>query len=264
MLNRFIKDMKKHYKYAIYSAKAELKAEVAGSYLNWIWWILEPICLMFIYALIFGYVFDAKEQYFLAFIFIGITLWDFFSRNLKSSVKMVKKNKAIVSKVYLPKYILILSKMMVNGFKMLVSFGIVVLIMIVTRIPISINILFVIPLMVELWLLCFGIMCILLHFGVYVEDLANVVNIVLKLAFYLTGIFFSIERRIGKKFPVIAVLLEKVNPMAYIISGTRKSLIYSSTPDILVMVIWFVISVLICCLGVWIIYKNETSYAKVS
>ena len=148
--------------------------------------------------------------------------------------------------------------------KVLLPIGIVVLIMIVTRIPISINILFVIPLMVELWLLCFGIMCILLHFGVYVEDLANVVNIVLKLAFYLTGIFFSIERRIGKKFPVIAVLLEKVNPMAYIISGTRQSLIYSSTPDILVMVIWFVISVLICCLGVWIIYKNENSYAKVS
>ena len=61
MLNRFIKDMKKHYKYAIYSAKAELKAEVAGSYLNWIWWILEPICFMFIYALIFGYVYKRQS-----------------------------------------------------------------------------------------------------------------------------------------------------------------------------------------------------------
>ena len=42
-MNHFIDDMKKYYSYAKYSAKAELKAEVAGSYLNWVWWILEPM-----------------------------------------------------------------------------------------------------------------------------------------------------------------------------------------------------------------------------
>ena len=40
-MNHFIDDMKKYYSYAKYSAKAELKAEVAGSYLNWVWWILR-------------------------------------------------------------------------------------------------------------------------------------------------------------------------------------------------------------------------------
>lgn len=263
MLKRFINDMKKDYHYAFYSAKAELKAEVAGSYLNWIWWILEPICLMLIYTLIFGYVFNASEQYFTVFIFIGITLWDFFSRNLKNSVKMVKKNKPIVTKVYIPKFILIFSKMLVNGFKMLISFGIVVLMMLIYRIPVSINLIYVLPLLVDVFLLCFGIMCILLHFGVYVEDLANVVNIALKLMFYLTGIFFSIETRIGKKFPVLAAVLGKANPMAYIITGMRKCLIYAQRPDLSVMIIWFVISLMISIIGVRVIYKNENSYVKV-
>lgn len=263
MLKRFWEDMKKNYRYAIYSAKAELKAEVAGSYLNWIWWILEPICFMLIYTLIFGYVFNASEEYFTVFIFIGITLWDFFSRNLKNSVKMVKKNKPIVTKVYIPKFILILSKMLVNGFKMLVSFGIVVLMMIIYRVPVSVNLIYVIPLLIDVVLLCFGIMCILLHFGVYVEDLANVVNIALKLMFYLTGIFFSIETRIGKRYPALAALLEKANPMAYIITGMRKSMIYSQTPDLLFMGIWFVISLIVCIIGIRVIYKNENSYVKV-
>ena len=65
--------------YAIYSAKSELKSEVANSYLNWIWWVLEPFCFMLIYAFIFGVVFEAREQYFPAFIFIGITAWDFLT-----------------------------------------------------------------------------------------------------------------------------------------------------------------------------------------
>lgn len=263
MINRFIKDMKKHYKYAIYSAKAELKAEVAGSYLNWIWWILEPICFMFIYALIFGYVFNAKEQYFLPFIFIGITVWDFFSKNMKSSVKMVKKNKAIVSKVYIPKFILVLSKMMVNGFKMFISFGIIAIMMIVCRIPVGFQLFCIVPILIVLCMLTFGFMCILLHYGVYVEDLANVVNIVLKLVFYLTGVFYSIETRLGKKYPVIADVLEKFNPVAYIINASRESLIYKTTPDLPVLGVWFLASILFCLIGIRIIYKNENSYVKV-
>ena len=42
-MNRFIKDTKKYWKYTIYAAKSQLKTEVANSYLNWIWWILEPL-----------------------------------------------------------------------------------------------------------------------------------------------------------------------------------------------------------------------------
>ncbi len=88
-MDRFINDFKKYYKYAIYSAKSELKAEVASSYLNWVWWILEPLCFMLIYSFIFGVVFDAREENFPIFIFIGIMAWDFFNRNIKNSVKMV-------------------------------------------------------------------------------------------------------------------------------------------------------------------------------
>ena len=90
-MKRFWSDLKKHNGYALYAAKAELKAEVASSYLNWIWWVLEPLCFMIIYSIVFGYIFNAREQYFSVFIFIGITAWDFFSRNLRNSVRMVKK-----------------------------------------------------------------------------------------------------------------------------------------------------------------------------
>ena len=35
-MSRFLKDTKKYYKYAIYSAKSKLQSEVASSYLNWL------------------------------------------------------------------------------------------------------------------------------------------------------------------------------------------------------------------------------------
>ena len=62
MFKRFRDDMKKYWKYAIYSSKAQLKSEIANSYLNWLWWILDPLCFMLIYVFMFGYVFKSKQQ----------------------------------------------------------------------------------------------------------------------------------------------------------------------------------------------------------
>lgn len=257
---RFTKDIKKYYKYAIYSAKSELKAEVASSYLNWIWWILEPICFMLIYALIFGVIFKANEDNFPIFIFIGIMGWDFFSKNVTQSVKMVKRNKSIVSKVYIPKFILIFSKMLVNGFKMMISFGIVVSMMIIFKVKVSINILYVIPCIVVLWIITFGCMTILLNFGVFVEDLSNVVNIALRALFYMTGIFYSIESRLTSPYSDI---LLKCNPMAFILSSLRKSLLYCETPGRKLLLVWALVGIMISIIGVKMIYKNENNYVKV-
>ena len=44
-MKKFFFNIKKYYKYAIRSAKAELKSEVSDSYLNWLWWIIETTLL---------------------------------------------------------------------------------------------------------------------------------------------------------------------------------------------------------------------------
>lgn len=258
MLKRFIDDIRKYFHYSVVSARSQLKAEVAGSYLNWVWWILDPLCFMMIYTFIFGYVFSGREQYFSIYIFIGLTMWHFFEKTLKASVKLIKNNKSVVSKVYFPKYILILSKMWVNGFKMLISFVIVALMMLLNGVPVTWNILYAVPLLITLLLLTFGCSCFLLHFGVYVEDMANVVNIVLRVLFYLTGIFYNIEARI----PGWGAYLNSYNPVAFLLSSMRGALIYSSGPNIPLLCLWFAVGLILSILGVRRIYKEENSYVK--
>lgn len=258
MLRRFISDIKKYFRFSIVSARCQLKAEVANSYLNWIWWILDPLCFMLIYTFIFGYMFNASEPYFPCFIFIGLSMWDFFNRNLKNSIKIVKANKAIVSKVYFPKFILILTKIWCNGFKMLISFCIVVLMMLVYGVSVTWNVLWFFPIILTLGLFSFGLSCFLMHFGVYVEDLSNVVNIVLRFLFYLTGIFYNIETRL----PGIGLQLNRYNPIACLITAMRQSLLYSQTPDLIMLLFWFLVSILLSIAGLRKIYKEENSYVK--
>ncbi len=258
MFKRFYVDIKKYHRYSIVAAKAQLKSEVADSYLNWIWWILDPLCFMLIYTFIFGYVFNSSEQYFPVYIFIGLSIWTFFNKTLQGSVKMVKTNKAIVSKVYFPKYILILIRMWVNGFKMLVSFGIVVLMMIFFQIPVTLNLLYFVPILVILGVLTFGLSCFIMHYGVYVDDLSNVLTIVLRMLFYLTGIFYNLETRIPEYGPI----LNRYNPVAYLITSMRQCLIYGEAPNVKILLVWLVISIFLCIIGVRKIYKEENSYVK--
>lgn len=252
--------MTKYWKYTIYSAKALLKSEIANSYLNWLWWILDPFCFMLIYTFMFGVVFKAKEQYFPVFIFIGITLWDFFNKDVLQSVKIVKNNKSIVSKVYLPKYMLLITKMMVNGFKMLVSIGIIIGMLIVFRVPVKLTALYSIPILITLTLITFGIGCYLLHYGVFVEDLSNVMTIALRLVFYLTGIFYDPATRIPAPY---GDLVCKLNPIAFLLASMRKCVLYGQVPHRKLLLLWFLIGVLISILGIRKVYKNENSYVKV-
>lgn len=259
-MKRFINDIKKYYKYTIYAAKAELKSEVAGSYLGWLWWFLEPLCFMLVYAFMVVTIFKASEQYMLAFVFIGNTIWTFFNKSLSTSVKLISSNKNIVTKVYIPKFILVLVKMFVNFFKLLVSFLIVAGLMAFYKVPLSLAMLQMIPILVVLFLLTFGVCVIFSHFGVFVEDLANVVNIFLKLLFYFSGIFYSVSTRVPAPYGKI---LAKINPVAFAIESSRSSLLYGQSIDWLILGIWFVIAVVLCIIGVRVIYKNENNYVKV-
>lgn len=259
-MKRFKKDIKKYYKYATYAAKAELKSEVADSYLGWLWWFLEPACFMLVYAFVVMVVFKASEQYMLAFVFIGNTIWTFFNKSLTTAVKTVSSNKNIVSKVYIPKYILVIVKIMVNMFKMLVAFGLVFILMAIYKVPLSFTMIQVIPIIITLTLITFGMSTILSHFGVFVEDLSNIVNILLRLVFYLSGIFYSVIKRIPAPYGKI---LGTVNPIAFFIEQSRAVMLYGHNANMEYLGIWFVIGLILSIIGIRTIYKYENSYVKV-
>ena len=150
---------------------------------------------------------------------------------------------------------------------MLVSNLLVVITMIVYKVPITWRIVWIIPITLVLCVVTFGLSTIIMHFGVFVEDLLNVITVVLQMGFYLSGIFYSIEP-IGEvvpgKVPVpYDNLLVKLNPMALLITDLRRVLLYGENPHWLMLCIWFFVGTVISIIGVRIIYKFENSYVKV-
>lgn len=260
-IRRFFRDIKKYLPYAVKAGRASLKSDVAESHLSWLWWILDPLLFMLVYTFVALIIFGRGEQYFSAFIFIGYTSYKFFETTLKKSVRLVNSNKSIVKNVYVPKIVLMFTQLYVNGFKSAVSFVLVFITMAIYKVPITWKVVYFIPLIFLLVSVSLGLGSILLHFGVYIDDLSNIINITLRLVFYMSGVFYSIDNRV--KNELLRGVLLKLNPMAFIISQLRECLLYDGKMDYLVYFAWLGVAFLLLYVGVTTIYKNENGYVKV-
>ncbi len=257
---RFFKDLKRYYKYVTKSAGAQLKSEVANSYLSWAWWILDPLLFMLVYTFISKIVFQSTVEYFQVFVFIGLTLWTFFDKSITQSITLLRANAGIITKIYVPKQILILQKMFVNGFKMMVSLVLIFILMLLFRAPYTWYILYCIPHFILLFVFTFGACSILMHFGVFVNDLQNVIAVLLRLVFYMSGIFYDISKAIP--FPYSSWLVIG-NPVALCIQGCRNAFLYQTPPNWKYVSIWMGISIFLTVIGTMLVYRYENSYGKV-
>ncbi len=252
-------DIRRYSGYLLYATKSQLKSEVANSYLNWFWWLLEPLLDMVVYTIVFGWFFNSQVEHFPVFVFIGITIWGFFCKSLNQSVQLIKNNAAIVSKVYIPKHVLLIKILMVNGFKMMISLGVTALLFCIYRIPVNICLIYTIPILIELFLLTYGISCFFMHFGVYVNDLAYIVSILLNILMFASGVFYSISDRVDSVFGKLMLF---GNPIAFVMYSFRQVTMYRIGVDKIVYLVWLAIAVILSWSGTALVYKNENSYVK--
>lgn len=256
----FFHNLRKYGYFIVYSAKADLRAEVANSYLNWIWWILEPFLNMCVFTFVYGTIFGMAEPYFPIFIYSGLIVWNFFNKTVNSSVKLIRANKGIITKLYVPKFVLLLEKMLVNAYKMLFSVLVLIIMFFIYQVPVTAKVLYIVPLLIEAGIFTFAISLLLMHFGVFIDDLAYAMNIFLRLLMYLSGVMYHIDTRLDER---MGNALKALNPMAMIVNSVHNVLLYDTGLDMVLFVIWFVLSCAFSVIGLWVIKKYENSYVKV-
>ncbi len=259
-VKRFFKDIVKYAYYMVYAARTDLKAEVANSYLNRLWWLLEPVFTMLVYVIVFGKIMGNSVENYAVFVYSALLMWTFFNKTVNYSVKLVRNNKDIVTKVYVPKFVILISNMFLNLFKLLFSLIVLVGMMFIFKVKVSFAIFYALPVYIVMILFSFGVGMILLHYGVYVDDLSYAVEIALRMLMFLSGIFYELTNTLSEPLGTMMLCL---NPVALLIDTMRNALVYNRIVNIPLLGIWFLISLILCCVGVHIVYKNENGYVKV-
>jgi len=256
---RFFRDIKKYWEYITFAAKAELKDEVAGSILGWVWWILDPLFFMMVYTFVVQYVFRSGGKDFPIFVFIGLTAWNLFNNTITSSVKIIFSYRAIISKVYLPKYVLILVRLYKNIIKMAISFCLVFVLMYFFKVKYSWQIIYIIPTLITTIIITFDISVLVAHIGVFIKDFSNIMEVILRFLFYVSGVLFSISQKLPPLYQKLVFLFD---PISFMIEAYRDSIMYHHFPNWHYLVYWFVVGIIGCVLSLSIMYKYENTYIK--
>lgn len=257
---RFFGDIVKYWQYMNYAARADLKAEVANSYLNRLWWLLEPLFSMLVYVIVFGRVMGNSVENYATFVFSALLMWTYFSKTITFAVRCVRSNRDILTKVYVPKHVLLISNMILNMYKLVFSLIVLIPMLVIFRVHIGLNVFMVIPAYLLMIVLSFAGGMILLHYGVFVDDLGYAVGILLQMLMFLSGTFYDVITSLP--VPLNNIMIG-INPVALMIDTMRNSLLYNLTTNVPLIGLWFVIAILFSCVGVHIVYKNENGYAKV-
>lgn len=261
---KFFQNLWRYRRYALRSARAELRSEVADSYLNWLWWVIEPLCFMAVYTFVFGYLFRRGQPHFASFVFIGLTLWEFFNRMLSGSVRLLADHRELVTKVYIPKYVLLAAKSLTYLFKMGISLLLALGLMAAQGVPFSAHILWLFPILLVLYVVAFALGMFLMHLGVLFSDMQKLIGILMRVLFYLSGVFYNIRLLAGHFYEgKLAFWMIRANPAAFCMDEARKVMLEGRAPSFEGLATWLVAGLLLLALGAALVHRNENTYAKI-
>src|SRR5438309_7112975 len=95
--------------------KKEIVVRYHGSVLGLLWTQLYPLSLLLIYSFLFSTVFHMDVPRFPMFIFVGISLWHFWSSAMTLSSRSVISNTFLIKHVKLPREVVTVVAVLVPG-----------------------------------------------------------------------------------------------------------------------------------------------------
>ena len=217
----------KYYDLLIELVLRDIKVKYKRSVLGFAWSILNPLLMMIVMSIVFSTIFRSDIKNFPMYLITGQVIFSFFSEATNSAMMSIIGNGGLIKKVYIPKYIFPLSKVMFSFSNMIFSLVAVVIVAIATKLPITPAILlFPLPL-IYVFIFSLGVGLLLASYAVFFRDLLHLYGIILLIWTYLTPIFYPITI-----LPPNIRLLLKFNPLYVFISNFREIVLYGNVPSL--------------------------------
>jgi ABC-2 type transport system permease protein/lipopolysaccharide transport system permease protein len=92
----------------------DLRVRYQRSVLGFFWSLLNPILMMITLTLVFSQIFQIQREHFALYLFAGMVPWGFLSASLTDCAFCIISNEGLIRKIYLPKLIFPLSRVLIN------------------------------------------------------------------------------------------------------------------------------------------------------
>lgn len=197
-LGSYLTDVWRRREFIYALAKYRIEAENGRNRLGMAWVVLKPLMNAAVYGVVFGLLLRTNRGVddFVAFLVIGVLMFEYFSTCLTTGAKSITGSAALVQSLSFPRMSLPLS-LVVQRLLQFVPMAVIMAIVAVClgNLP-SWEWLLFIPLTVIFTVFNVGITLCTARLTVHFRDLTQLLPFVSRFLLYGTGVFFSLEQRL--------------------------------------------------------------------
>lgn len=222
---RMLGQVRRHRNLLRHFIHRDLKMRYHGSMLGYAWSVLEPLALTITFYILFEILSQSEDSHRPLNILIGILIWTFFARICLQGTVSLQRNAALIQRIYFPREIFHFS---IAGFQVIhLCLSMLILIPMLWHyrlVPDTHALLFPTAILL-ICMLGMGIAFFTSILQTRMRDIEHIVQIALRIGFYLTPVFYNLEMITNQRIPaqyVDAYLY--ANPMATYLTMVRSGL----------------------------------------
>ena len=236
-----------------------------GSHLGLIWSFLNPLLMLGLYVMVFGYILrgkfgiipdETRADYALG-IFAGLTLLHFVAELLAVAPSIIVGNPNFVKKVVFPLEILPAAAVGAAFVHLLISIALTLIAVLVAGVALTPAILWLPVLIFPVTLLGLGLAWFFSALGVFFRDIGQVMQFLSMALMWCSGIFFSAEKNPG------AWIYLRYNPLLLAIDLLRDILLWHRAVNLSHLAYIYALSAATCYLGYIVFKRLRPAFADV-
>jgi len=238
----------------------EIKQRYKQSVLGYAWVILNPFFQMLVMAFVFSIIMRIPNLGvpYPIYLYAGLLPWTLFSGSLIGSTNSLVSNAGLITKIYFPREIFVISTIMAKIVDFFLASTIFVAFMIYFQIPATWNLLWVIPIFAIQQLFTYGLSLFLAAANLFYRDIQYLLGLIILIWMYLTPVIYSTEL-----FPEKYRWIFQLNPMAVIINAYRQVVLAGDMPNLRSLAIALVLSIFLLIGGYKFFKKLEGVFADI-
>lgn len=197
----------------------DLQIRYAGTWLGYLWSLLDPLFMALIYWLVFTVILGARgvgEQPYLLFLIAGILPWVWLASSLNDSSRALITENRLVRSIALPRMLWIIKSISAKAMEFIFALPILIGLAVIFGKSVGWELLWFPVAFILQYLLLIGIGLLLAPLTVLARDMKNIIRLIVRLGFYLTPIIYSVS-----DIPEQGQALSYLNPMTGIVTLYR-------------------------------------------
>lgn len=233
----------------------DIKIKYRRSVLGVLWALLNPLLMMIVLSVVFSNLFRFDIENFPLYLLSGQIVFNFFNESTTTAMSSIISNASLIKKVYVPKYLFVISRVVSVFINLLASFMALIIVMIAMRAELHWTVLLApIPLLLLVFF-SLGVGLILAAVTVRFRDIMHLYSVFTTMLMYLTPVIYPMSA-----LPEWLAKIVMLNPLTNILIMLRNVMINGMLFDWQSLLLGVIETVISMVLGLYVFYKNQDTF----